>query len=101
MPDRPSNSQLTHAPGTAPVRDRSAEPAATGGTDERLNRLAGVIEAEIVPRLLLALSAACSTMAAPGRSQIPDAADVAELTRLLLTHDETLALAFIEMLQQQ
>jgi hypothetical protein len=100
MSDRRSSLLDSHASESKSVWAAAPEPAASPEACERLNRLAGAIEAEIVPRLLLALSASCRAVASPRGEVIPDAADVAELARLLLAHDVPVALAFVEMLRQ-
>jgi hypothetical protein len=69
------------------------------------DRLAGVIEGEIVPRLLLSLSAS-SRAALPRNSEggldlSSDQDDVTELVRLLLAHDLVVACAFVDLVRSR
>lgn len=101
MSEPPSSPFDTH-PGGSAAEPQVDAPAAHGAAQPRMAaaRLVATIEAEIVPRMLLAVSSACrrlgGTASAPS---FPDAADAAELARLLLMHDVPVALAFIEMLR--
>jgi hypothetical protein len=102
MTDRRSNPHEAQVPGPASLWARPAAGSAVSAeAAKRLGQLAGVIEAEIVPRLLLALSTARGAHEAPKPTHVPDAADAIELARLLLAHDVSVALAFVEMLRQQ
>jgi hypothetical protein len=102
MSDRPWSSldpgteAIARAPvGVGPARDRPAETDA-------LCRIRATIEAEIVPRLMLALSASRRSLTV-SRAEVcaPDGADVEELARLLLAHDVPVVLEFVEMLRQR
>jgi len=84
-----------HIPAAAPTPSaESHEP--------RLARLISTIEGEIVPRLVLTrrLSRPAEPIAS-GESHQPDRTDVAELVRLLLHHDVSVATAFVETVRQR
>lgn len=70
------------------------------GPEQRLLRLARTIEAEIIPRLLLANSISRSTDAG-GTSELGGYAQerVEEFTRLVLAHDTPAAIAYIEQVR--
>jgi methanogenic corrinoid protein MtbC1 len=87
-----------HAAPRREVTDRAAQTE--GGGETEATRLARAIEAEIIPRLMLAhrTSARCDLGAAPAdRAPTPD--DAAELARLSIAHDLTLARSFVESLR--
>jgi len=68
----------------------------------RMARLVRTIEGEIVPRLVLARRV--STAQEPGNlrhSRPPDACDVTELVRLLLSHDTGVGSAYVETVRQR
>lgn len=66
--------------------------------DRRLARLVRTIETEIIPRLMLAHRATVTVHDAPvGRAAL--AADVEELTRLILAHDVATAGVFVQALR--
>lgn len=69
--------------------------------DPRMAGLVKAIESEVVPRLMLARRAAVAVVERPGGQMLPDAADVTELTRLLLAHDAAVANAFVEAVHQR
>ena len=70
--------------------------------EPRLARLISTIEGEIVPRLVLTrrLSKPAETAVAVETRQ-PDSTDVAELVRLLLHHDVSVATAFVETVRMR
>jgi CheY-like chemotaxis protein len=64
--------------------------------------LARTVEGEIIPRFMLAFQfAAGNRGGSVCLPRIPSAEDVAELTRLLITHDVGVALAFVNALMEQ
>lgn len=69
-------------------------------------RLVSTIEGEIIPRLMLvrtppmATSTAAMPVSTGAPAKRPDDADVEGLTRLLLSHDVDVAVAFVESLRQ-
>jgi CheY-like chemotaxis protein len=70
---------------------------------DRFDALSRTIENEIIPRLLLAHSvggASEKASAAPGYF-IPGEEEVAELTRLLLSHDVAVASSYVETMREQ
>jgi hypothetical protein len=71
----------------APWPQRTEAPASR-------EQLIGTIEAEIVPRLLMMLSASSRASAVEG-------ADVSELARLLLAHDAQVACAFAQTVRDR
>ena len=76
--------------------DRYAEPE-----EERLSRLARIIEGEIVPRLLISLGSGYRTAARPAPDRRPSFQDVAELARLLLAPQGDQADAYVEVMREQ
>jgi MerR family transcriptional regulator, light-induced transcriptional regulator len=80
---------------------RRSEPLRNKALASR-EQLIGTIEAEIVPRLLMMLSAShrAAAVQQPAR-QIPEFADVTELARLLLAHDAPVALAFAQTVRDR
>jgi methanogenic corrinoid protein MtbC1 len=82
----------------------AGEPAAQSVPDSevRMARLIRTIEAEIVPRLVLARRAGRPpepVKASDGRA--PDGLDVAELVRLLLHHEVGVASAYVDTVRQR
>ena len=70
-------------------------------SEMRKARLLKTVEAEIIPRLVLAGRAARQEAMPSQRSTQPTAEDVIELSRLLLLHDSAVALAFVEAMRQR
>jgi methanogenic corrinoid protein MtbC1 len=71
-----------------------------GGSEARWDRLARAIDADIIPRLVLARRAARETTRANGETQaLPSRHDVAELAGLVLTRDVELARDFVTRMQ--
>jgi methanogenic corrinoid protein MtbC1 len=71
-------------------------PPARDDADERLPQLARMIESEIIPRLMLAHrrpTAALEALEAPAMQ------DIVEFGALVLAHDSTLALSYVEALR--
>jgi hypothetical protein len=103
MSDRPSASfiSLPLSPGRAPALPvQSAAPSTLD--EERMRALARVIEAEIVPRLLVSLAASNHARASSGYpNPLPGSEDVDELARLLLAHECEVACAFVQILRQR
>jgi len=103
MSDRPSISfdSLQLGLGCAPaVPGQSAAPSTLD--EERMRALARVIEAEIVPRLLVSLGASNRARASAGvPNPHPGSEDVDELARLLLAHECEVACAFVQILRQR
>jgi hypothetical protein len=86
----------------APLRTGArCEPVRSQAPASR-EQLIGTIEAEIVPRLLMMLSATYRAAAQqqPVR-QSPELADVTELARLLLAHDAPVAFAFVQTIRDR
>jgi methanogenic corrinoid protein MtbC1 len=67
----------------------------------RKARLLKTVEAEIIPRLVLAGRAARQDAVASQRGARPTDEDVIELARLLLLHDGAVALAFVDAMRQR
>lgn len=81
--------------------DPSAPPPAAR-RDSTLDELMRTIEAEIIPRLLLANRMAGSgEYLAEGARETPSAHDVAEFARLAITHDVDIVVSFVRAMQQQ
>jgi hypothetical protein len=87
---------------------RAKRQGASGAKDaraahDRLAALAGTIEAEIVPRLLMSLSASCQALATLRMQAQPPltAADVSELARLLLGDDPEPAARFAQSIRER
>jgi hypothetical protein len=80
---------------------RSDSPQRTEALAGR-EQLIGTIEAQIVPRLLMMLSASYRAAAAqqPARHG-PEPADVTELARLLLSHDAQVACVFAQTIRDR
>lgn len=77
-------------------------PTAHGSDEERKRALARMIEAEIVPRLLMSVAPSSRVAEALAQSEyvaVPD--DLPEFTRLLLAHDGTVASAFVQILRER
>lgn len=65
-------------------------------------RLARTIEGEIIPRLMLAhMEASAHRDSRPVAAPQPSADDVAELVRIVLTHDVAVATAYVEVFHSQ
>ena len=64
--------------------------------EQRRLRLSRLIEGEIIPRLLISHTLSSRTLKLASRTTRPDAAQVAELARLMLSPDPELADAFVE-----
>jgi MerR family transcriptional regulator, light-induced transcriptional regulator len=65
-------------------------------SEQRKARLLRTVEGEIIPRLVLAGRNARQESTSTQRHTKPTTEDVAELARLLLSHDAAVALAFVE-----
>jgi MerR family transcriptional regulator, light-induced transcriptional regulator len=78
----------------------AAKPRLVGGSDardQRLARLAGAIEREVVPRLILARRAAPIGPPGPSREAwTPSAEDVTEFAGLVLAHEVVVASSYVE-----
>jgi len=76
-----------------------------GGLSEseiRMARLVRTIEGEIVPRLVLARRVSTGPESVNSRqARAPDACDVTELVRLLLSHDTGVGSAYVETVRQR
>jgi MerR family transcriptional regulator, light-induced transcriptional regulator len=92
-------------------RDDGSKPLLAESTSQSLNHvfsnkhitLARTIETEIIPRLMMAhrMDTALAPGAAPSRltmKRSPSHADVAELTRLVLEHDQVVARSMVDTL---
>jgi methanogenic corrinoid protein MtbC1 len=89
-------SELAASPNQAASGPLAVPP---DGRAWRLARLVRTIEAEIIPRLVLARRAAAPQPARPPAGLlIPQSEDIEELARLVLERDEAPAVAFIEAL---
>ncbi len=79
-----------------------AIPQALSDSQVRMARLIRTIEGEIVPRLVLSRREAKPIEVMRVReARIPDATDVAELVRLLLHHDVSVASAYVDTVRQR
>ncbi len=84
--------------------DRACEamPAALSDSQARMARLIRTIEGEIVPRLVLSRREAKPIEVVRVRqARMPDGTDVAELVRLLLHHDVSVASAYVDTVRQR
>jgi methanogenic corrinoid protein MtbC1 len=83
---------------SAYLPSRPPRPALTG--EPRAAQLVRAIEAEIVPRLVMARGTATRSPALRGREQpaTVERAEVDQLVRLLLAHDSTVASAYVHVL---
>lgn len=80
------------------ARARAAPPCE--GSGDRLTHLVRTLEIDIIPRLVLARRAAPGAPAAPtALGRLPNAADVADFTRLILGHDVAVAASYVEALR--
>jgi methanogenic corrinoid protein MtbC1 len=79
-----------------------AIPAPLPDSEARMARLIRTIEGEIVPRLVLSRREVKPVEAVRVRdSRGPDGSDVAELVRLLLHHDVSVASAYVDTVRQR
>jgi methanogenic corrinoid protein MtbC1 len=79
-----------------------AIPSALPDSEARMARLIRTIEGEIVPRLVLSRREVKPVAAVRVReSRGPDGSDVAELVRLLLHHDVSVASAYVDTVRQR
>jgi len=72
------------------------QESALSDSEARKARLLRTVEGEIIPRLVLAGRNARQEAAPAAKQSTPTATDVAELGRLLLAHDSSIALAYVE-----
>ncbi len=82
----------------------TVKPAITSISPDQLRmaRLVRTIEAEIVPRLVISRRVSRPPETPQGRvARTPDTLDVAELVRLLLHHEVSVASAYIETVRQR
>jgi MerR family transcriptional regulator, light-induced transcriptional regulator len=90
--------------GSAMGRDgaRPDKPG-TSELDRKRARLVRTIEGEIVPRLVLSRRVTAVPSEGPPRAGhgAPDSSDVLELVRLLLTHEVSVAAAYVETVRQR
>lgn len=70
-------------------------------SEQRKARLLKTVESEIIPRLVLAGRAARQDVESSAFSARPTDEDVIELARLLLLHDASVALAFVDAMRQR
>jgi methanogenic corrinoid protein MtbC1 len=85
----------------ARFQPRTGDAAPAGDADRRLARLVGAIEAEIVPRLVLARRTAPAPVpAATVDRAAPTAAEITEFARLVLARDAETAYAHVDALRR-
>jgi len=73
----------------------------TTDAELRRARLLRTVEGEIIPRLLMAGRAARADSGVDRMKEQPTPDDVRELARVLLLHDESIALAFVQSVRQR
>ncbi|MEO8279939.1 MAG: cobalamin B12-binding domain-containing protein [Ideonella sp.] len=75
---------------------------AEAANDTRMSQLARTIEQEIIPRLMLAHRTPAEPLApSAGRSHVVSEADVQRFAKLVLSHQEDMAFATIQLLRAQ
>jgi MerR family transcriptional regulator, light-induced transcriptional regulator len=84
------------------IEDPSRSAVDRAGVLDRFSRLMRTVESEIVPRLMLVRRSSTQRLVASTEAvRVADTEEVAELVRLLLSHDPTIAIAFVESVRER
>lgn len=99
LPQRALDSDVRRLPAPSLRPDAGGPPAGPSESEDRLDRLARIVEREVVPRLLLARRAETERPPSPGGGAPPDEGEIAELADLVVERDLPVAESFVETIR--